>query len=184
MNKQITTYLIIAILCIVIGLLLHPVFFNGKTEPPIVTPVAPDSTFMTGAPDTFWVEAETIYKPRYIYQDTGSVRTIIDTQYVARERPIMNSYKHFDHSKFVTSEVWTKSLSPVFDISNSVVVDWQEHYNDNYRPQIDIKLKDEKKHSLIKGLAAGAIFTAGLATGDWRIAAGGTAGALGIIIIF
>lgn len=183
MNKQITTYLIVGILCIVIGLLLHPVFFE-KTEPPIVIPVAPDSTFMTGAPDTVWTEAEIIYVPKYTYRDTGSTRydTVRETTYVAVERTVINSYKYFKHSDFTTSKIWTKSAGEVFDIDNEVIVEWQEHYEAEYEPQIKADIKRRNENNLLKATAAMALAAGGAATGEWEIALVGI-GLGGIVII-
>ena len=181
MKKQIVPFLITAILGIVIGLLLHPVIW--KTESQDIY-VAPDSTFMSGEPDTFWVEQDTVYLPEYVYQDTGSTEIIVDTVYVMQERPVIRSYKIFDHGDFVLSEIWVNSPTRIYDIDNAVVVSWQDHYDLNYKPQVNRQLSKAKSSNLLKGLAAGGIFTAGLMSGDWRIAAGATLVGGGIIIIF
>ena len=176
----------IAVLGIVVGLLLYPTFF-GKDKPgiSITAPVVPvDSSFMSGEPDTVWVESEQIFIPTYVYNDTGSTRVVTDTIYVSEERLVYTSHKFFPHGEFVLSNVWVKGPTEIFSIDNSVVVDWQKHFDVNYRPWVDQRIFKAKKTNLLKGLLAGGIFTAGLMSGDWRIAAGATVATGGIMIIF
>ncbi len=182
MKQQVLTYTFVVILGIIIGLLLYPVFF-GKTELPIIT-VAPDSTFMSSEPDTFWVEQDTVYLPEYVYQDTGSTDIIIDTVYVETTRPVVVSYKLFQHSDFVLSEVWAKGPARTYSIDNSVVVDWQDHFDAVYKPTIDKNISKTKYNNLLKGGTAGALLAAGFMSGDWRITAGAMVASSAIVIIF
>lgn len=185
MKKQVITYSFVVLLGVVIGLLLYPMIF-GKMGPstPFDTRVVPDSSFMSSAPDTFWVEQDTIYILKYMYQDTGSTEIMVDTVYIAEERPVVTSHKFFEHGNFILSNVWVKGPTQIYTIDNSVVVNWQRHFDAVYSPRINTSLSKAKTNNLLKGIAAGGIFTAGLMSGDWRIAAGATIVGGGIIIIF
>ncbi len=180
-SKFITVCLVVAILGVVVGMLLHPVLFKSTITIPQVTP---DSTFMSGVPDTFWIESETIFVPKYIYQDTGSteVLMIIDTVYIQEEREVIVSHKFFPHGDFVLSNVWVKSPTHIYSVDNSIVVDWQRQFDSVRRPSIERDLVRAKKSNLLKGIAAGAITTAGLLSKNPYIAAGGFV--LGTTIIF
>jgi hypothetical protein len=183
LREQVIKIVAFVILGMVIGYLLSSVL---SKESPIISHVSvADTLYMESEPDTFWIhEPVTNTIVRTVYTDTGSTKIKYVTQEVGSSPGLIWSYEKFNHSKYVTSEV--KALAPdsVNLFANSVVVEWQDFYDDNYKPQFEVKIKEREQSSLIKGLAAGAIATAGIATGEWEYALGGAAAAYGIIIIF
>ena len=185
MKKEIVKIGINVILGIVIGFLLCPVI----NKPEITTPVGivPDSTSMSSVPDTIWREVFT-YVPEkvVVYNDTGSTKIIYSDIGLQLPEPteIFWAYEEFNPNDYTKSEVFVAAPDSVYLIQNNVVVQWDKYVTDNVMPEINIKTNKVKKNSLIKGLAAGAVLVAGVATGDWRIAAGGAVAAGGIVIFF
>lgn len=155
--------------------LIHP-----ESDVPLPV-VLPDSTSQTAIPDTVWetkIQEIPIYIPEIVYRDTGRVDTVWKLQSptvigLKPPDPQYVSFKHFVHSDFAESKVW--AFAPVevdsFRIDNKV--NWDKYYEVNVIPEFKMTLKQENKNHLMKGIAAGALSGAGIASQNVYLAGAG-----------
>ena len=157
-----------------VGYYLYP-HFNKPEELNLVA--VPDSTSMSGEPDTVWTETivEKVISRVVTERDTITNEVVkTDTIYKFVENETDVGFKHFVHGPYVSSYVWAYALGPVTGMKNDVVVGWDEYVKERIEPQFQVTLKEKRKNELMKGIIMGAVVAASVATQDpWVVGIGG-----------